>query len=318
MGWFASIAKGLKKTASGLADGLKHAVGLGTTLDGPLRDALEDTLLQADCGMPMTHALLKDLAALGLPAPLTLDALRTGLATVIAARLAPLAQPFTPTATGPTVILLAGVNGSGKTTTVGKLAAQWARTGTHVVVGAADTFRAAAAEQLAVWAGRADDAARKKGRVDILAGASGGDAAGVAYAAVDKALRDQADMVLIDTAGRLPNRHDLLAELPKIARVVKKLIPEAPHQVWLVLDATLGQSTLAQVKAFHAQIPATGVIVTKLDGSAKAGFLLALADALPTPLPVFYIGTGEGLDDIGPFDAPAFARALVGLDTETP
>lgn len=313
MSWLGKITSGLKRTASGLGQQIKATLNLHTKLDAAAREQLEEALLAADCGTTPTTALLDVLEKQGLPEPLTEGALQEALASLIAEKLAPLEYPFEWPDTKPVVILVAGINGSGKTTTIGKLAAQWAQQGKKVVVAAADTFRAAAAEQLAVWAERADDAATKKGRVDIVQGAAGADSAGVAYKAIEQALASKADVVLIDTAGRLPNRADLLAELPKIVRVVQKLIPEAPHHRWLVLDGTLGQSTLPQVAQFAAQVPFTGLILTKLDSSGKAGFLLPLAHHKPL-LPVLFTGFGEDLEDIGPFNAKAFARGLMGLE----
>ena len=311
MSWLSRITAGLTKSAAHVTEGLKQAIGLAAKLDDATLEALEEALIAADTSLPVAQGILKDLRKAKLPDPLTQDALKQALADLIAARLQPLTKALELTAK-PTVILVAGVNGAGKTTTIGKLAAQWAAQGKHVVVAAADTFRAAAVAQLKVWTERAD-ASTRKGKVSIVPPAKeGADSAAVAYAALEQAQRDNADIVLIDTAGRLANRQDLLAELPKLNRVMQKLAPSAPHHPLLVLDATLGQSTLPQVAEFHKQIPLTGLIVTKLDGTAKAGFLLALA-AQPNPLPVFAIGVGETLDDLGPFDPQAFAEALVGL-----
>ncbi|MBI1308284.1 MAG: signal recognition particle-docking protein FtsY [Proteobacteria bacterium] len=318
MSWFSRITSGLKKTAANLGQGVKAAVGLSKKLDAQTREALEEALISADVGLPVAQALISDLQKKGIPEPLTEDSVKAALADLIESRLQPLAQPLLPITNNesPITILIAGVNGSGKTTTIGKLAAQWARQGHHVIVAAADTFRAAAVEQLKVWTDRAADASKKKGSVTIIPPAKeGADPAGVAFAALEQAQKDKADIVLIDTAGRLPNRSDLLAELTKITRVVKKLDASAPHATILVLDSTLGQSTLPQVRQFHEASPVTGLIITKLDGSAKAGFLLALA-AEPNPLPVHAIGFGESLDDLGPFNAKAYARALVGLPAE--
>lgn len=313
MGWLSKITAGLKRSAQGVAQAVKVSLNLHAKLTPELYDALEAALLAADCGVPSTHRILTELEAAGLPEPLTEQALKDHLATLLATYLKPLQQPLVWSGTGPTVILLAGVNGSGKTTTAGKLAAQYAAAGKGVVVAAADTFRAAAAEQLAVWATRAADTASSKGWVRLVqASSNGADSAGVAYRAVEQALAQQAEVVIIDTAGRLPNRSDLLAELPKVMRVVQKLLPAAPHHRWLVLDGMLGQATLPQVAEFDKQIGLTGLVVTKLDSSGKAGFLVALGQQ-PNPLPVHYVGFGESLDDIGPFDATAFARGLAGL-----
>lgn len=316
MSWLSRITAGLSKSAANVTEGLKQTVaqtlGLAAKLDDATLEALEEALIAADTSLPVAQALLKDLKKAKLPDPLTEEGLKQALAELIAARLQPLAQPLSFPAS-PTIILVAGVNGAGKTTTIGKLAAQWAGQGKAVVVAAADTFRAAAVAQLKVWTDRAATQAHPKGSVTIIPPAKeGADSASVAYAALEKAQSEHADIVVIDTAGRLANRADLLAELPKLTRVLQKLDASAPHHTLLVLDATLGQSTIPQVAEFHKQLPLTGLIVTKLDGTAKAGFLLALA-AQPNPLPVVAIGVGEGLDDLGPFDPHAFANALVGL-----
>ncbi len=310
MSWFSRITAGLSRSATNVTEGIKQAIGLSVRLDEETLQNIEEALIAADTSLSVAQAIVEDIRNTSLPEPLTEDSLRAAMAKIIAARLQPLAKPLEFPAT-PTVILIAGVNGAGKTTTIGKLAAQWAAQGKHVMVAAADTFRAAAVEQLKVWTDRAD-ASSKKGRVTIIPPAKvGADSASVAYAALEAAQQQQADIVLIDTAGRLANRQDLLAELPKLNRVIQKLDSSAPHHTLLVLDATLGQSTIPQVAEFHKQIPLTGLIVTKLDGTAKAGFLLALANQ-PNPLPVYAIGVGESLEDLGPFNPQAFANALVG------
>ncbi|PZP40550.1 MAG: signal recognition particle-docking protein FtsY, partial [Pseudomonas fluorescens] len=254
MSWFSRITAGLTRSTTNVTEGLKQALGIAAKLDDATLEALEETLIAADTSLPVAQALLKDLRKTKLPEPLTLEALRDALATLIAARLQPLAKPLEFTAS-PTVILIAGVNGAGKTTTIGKLAAQWAGQGKTIVVAAADTFRAAAVAQLKVWTDRAD-ASSKQGSVTIIPPVKEGqDSSAVAYAALEKAIELKADALLIDTAGRLPNRADLLAELPKIKRVITKLDETAPHHTVLVLDATLGQSTIPQVAEFHKQIP---------------------------------------------------------------
>jgi fused signal recognition particle receptor len=314
MSWLSRITGGLGKTAASVTQGLKAAVGLSAKLDAPTRDALEEVLIAADTGLPAAQSLLDDLRKSKLAEPFTLEDLKAKLAELIAARLQPLVGPLELNTSGPTVIVVAGVNGAGKTTTIGKLAAQWAGQGKQVTVAAADTFRAAAVEQLEVWTHRAHAERHKKGGVTIIAPAkTGEDSAAVAYRALEEAQKSGADVVIIDTAGRLPNRTDLLAELPKITRTLQKLLPAAPHHTLLVLDGTLGQSTIPQVRQFVAQTGITGLVVTKLDGTAKAGFLLALA--AQQPLPVVAIGVGEKLEDLGPFNPQAFARALVGLAT---
>ena len=324
MSWFSKITAGLTRSTTSLTDNIKSALGIAAKLDEATLASLEEALIAADTSLPVAQELLRDLRKAKLLEPLTLEALKAALANLIAQRLEPLAQkcfPFDPlaidplTPNKPTVILVAGVNGAGKTTTIGKLAAQWAGEGKNVFVAAADTYRAAAVQQLTVWTDRASAVAGRSGGVTIIPPVKqGADASSVAYAALEAARNEGADIVLIDTAGRLANRTDLLAELPKITRVLKKLDETAPHETILILDATLGQSTIPQVAEFHKTIPLTGLIVTKLDGTAKAGFLLALAAQKFNghPLPVYAIGVGEKLDDLGPFNPQAFAQALVG------
>ena len=205
-------------------------------------------------------------------------------------------------AKAPFVVLVAGVNGTGKTTTIGKLASRLSKEGYRIVLAAGDTFRAAAIEQLQVWGTRTGS--------EVIARAAGADAAGLAYDALARARQTKADVLLIDTAGRLQNKAGLMAELEKIVRVIKKLDGTAPHAVLLVLDATTGQNALAQVEAFKASVPLTGLVMTKLDGTAKGGILVALADRFA--LPVHFIGVGEEANDLQPFDAQAFANALTG------
>lgn len=293
----------LTKTATQVTAGVKAALGLGGTLDGATREALEEVLLQADVGMKAATEMLDGLAKKLLPAEVSDGVVRGTLAGLMEARLKPLEGALDLDAAKPTVVLMVGVNGSGKTTTLGKLAALWGAAGKKVLVAAGDTFRAGAGEQLGVWAARAEAG---------VAEAATKDAAGVAYAAVEQAQREGADVVMIDTAGRLGNRADLMAELEKIIRVVKKLDANAPHAVLLVLDGTQGQAVLQQVRDFGAA-GATGLVVTKLDSSSKAGFLLALA-AQEKTLPVYYIGVGEGVEDLRAFHAGDFARGLMGVD----
>jgi fused signal recognition particle receptor len=204
------------------------------------------------------------------------------------------------------VLLLVGVNGSGKTTTAGKLAQQWHQQGKKVMLAAGDTFRAAAIEQLQIWGDRTG--------TEVIAGEQGGDAAALVYAALEKAKKQQADILIIDTAGRLQNRTELMDELGKIVRVIRKLDASAPHDSVIVLDGTVGQNALSQVKAFADVADVTGMIVTKLDGSAKGGVVVALAETFG--LPVHAVGVGEGADDLQPFTADEFAKALAGVGTD--
>ena len=230
---------------------------------------------------------------------------RAILAGEVEKTLTPVARPFEPDLTQkPFVVLVVGVNGSGKTTTIGKLAAKFSRDGKKVMLAAGDTFRAAAIAQLKIWGGRTG--------ATVIARDQGADAAGLAFDALKAAQEEGADLVLMDTAGRLQNRKELMDELEKIVRVMKKVIPDAPHAVLLVLDATVGQNALQQVEIFGRVAGVTGLVMTKLDGTAKGGILVAIADKFT--LPVHFIGVGEQIDDLEPFAAKDFARAIAGLD----
>ena len=285
--------------------------GLGEILTKKKLDAdtiaeLEEALIRADMGTAQAKKLVAAVAKGRYDAEITESELKTVLAREIAALLAPVQKPLTAQdGVKPFVILVAGVNGTGKTTTIGKLAKRLAEGGAKVTLAAGDTFRAAAVEQLRVWADRA--------KAQFVATKAGGDAAGLAFEALEKARIHGSDILIIDTAGRLQNKAGLMAELEKIARVIKKLDASAPHAVLLVLDATTGQNALSQVEAFSASVPVTGLVMTKLDGTAKGGILVALAARFS--LPVHYIGVGEGADDLQPFVAADFARALTGAES---
>jgi fused signal recognition particle receptor len=284
--------------------------GLGEILVKKKLDAatiaeLEEALIRADMGAAQAHKLAAAVGKGRYDAEISGAELKSVLAGEITDLLAPVQKPLTvQDDKKPFVILVAGVNGTGKTTTIGKLAKRLGEEGAKVTLAAGDTFRAAAIEQLKVWAGRAG--------AEFVATKPGGDAAGLAFEALEKAKVAGSDILLIDTAGRLQNKAGLMAELEKIARVIKKLDAGAPHAVLLVLDATTGQNALSQVEAFSAVVPITGLVMTKLDGTAKGGILVALAGRFG--LPVHYIGVGEGEDDLQPFVAGDFARALVGAD----
>ncbi|HUE65090.1 MAG TPA: signal recognition particle-docking protein FtsY [Rhizomicrobium sp.] len=284
--------------------------GLGEILVKKKLDAdtiaeLEEALIRADMGTAQAQKLAAAVGKGRYDAEISGAELKSVLAGEIASLLAPVQKPLTvEDGKKPFVILVAGVNGTGKTTTIGKLAKRLAEEGAKVTVAAGDTFRAAAIEQLKIWAERA--------HAEFVATKPGGDAAGLAFEALEKARVHGSDVLLIDTAGRLHNKAGLMAELQKIARVIKKLDPSAPHAVLLVLDATTGQNALSQVEAFSAVVPVTGLVMTKLDGTAKGGILVALAGRFG--LPVHYIGVGEGEDDLQPFVASDFARALVGAE----
>jgi fused signal recognition particle receptor len=301
-GLFARLKKGLAKSSSGLTGSL---TGLFTKkkLDAETVAGLEEALIRADMGVTEAKRLAAAVAKNRYDSEITDAEVRAILAREIAATLTPLQKPLAiDEAKRPFVILVAGVNGTGKTTTIGKLARRLAGDGKKVILAAGDTFRAAAIEQLSVWANRAG--------AGFVAGKAGGDAAGLAFEALEKAQRENADILLIDTAGRLSNKTALMAELEKIARVIKKRDPSAPHAVLLVLDATTGQNAITQVEAFKATVPLTGLIMTKLDGTAKGGILVALAAR--SALPVHFIGVGEGEADLQPFEAEPFAQALIG------
>ena len=274
------------------------------SIDSATLAELEDLLILSDMGAGVAASISHEIAANKVDKEITGDALREVLAAAIAKRLQPYAVPLQmPNLSTCNVVLVVGVNGNGKTTTIGKLAHQLAAEGKKVTIVAADTFRAAAVEQLQVWATRSG--------AQFVRGAENADPASVAYQGVEQAIANGSDVVFIDTAGRLHTKDDLMAELSKITKVIAKLIPDAPHRVVQVLDATTGQNALAQVKAFREVAGVTGLIVTKLDGSAKAGIILALAEQFN--LPIHAIGVGEGAEDLQPFTADDFSRALVGL-----
>jgi fused signal recognition particle receptor len=273
-------------------------------LDQDQLDALEEMLIEADLG---PTAAAKITAAFGeqrFGRQVDEREVKEALAAAVAAELVPRQGDFDPLAgPKPFVVLFVGVNGSGKTTTLGKIAADLTGRGAKVLVAAGDTFRAAAVEQLHVWADRAGAA--------FISGPQGADAAGLAYDALEKAQGEGYDVVLIDTAGRLQNKQDLMHELTKMVRVLRKLDPDAPHEVLLVLDATVGRNALAQENVFGNMIGVTGIVMTKLDGTARGGVLVPVAQASDSPIKLICVG--EGIDDLQPFDARAFSRSLVGL-----
>jgi fused signal recognition particle receptor len=302
-GWLGRLRAGLSRSSSKLADGI---TGLLTKrkLDAEALEGLEELLIAADLGPATAAKLAAKLGGHRFAGDATPEEVRAALATEIATILAPVARPLAiDPAHKPFVVLVVGVNGTGKTTTIGKLARLFTGEGRTVTLCAGDTFRAAAIEQLKIWGERTGSA--------VIAREQGGDAAGLAYDALEAARRANSDLLLIDTAGRLHNRADLMAELQKIRRVLAKLDATAPHATLLVLDATTGQNAHAQVEIFRSMIDVTGLVVTKLDGTARGGVLVALAERFG--LPVHAIGVGEGADDLRPFDARDFARSLLGL-----
>jgi fused signal recognition particle receptor len=270
--------------------------------DDSMLERLEEVLIAADMGAGTAARVAANIAEGRLGRRVAPADLRAALVAEVARIMEPVARPLPLYPKRPQVVLIVGVNGSGKTTTIGKLASQFRAAGKRVVIAAGDTFRAAAVEQLQVWGTRAG--------VPVLTAPEGSDPASLAYDALAKAQAEGADLLLIDTAGRLSNRADLMEELAKIVRVLKKRDPEAPHSTLLVLDATTGQNALTQVEIFRKMADVTGLVMTKLDGTAKGGVLVALADRFG--LPIHAIGVGEQIDDLAPFDPEDFARALVG------
>jgi fused signal recognition particle receptor len=308
--WLARLRGGLRKTGSGIAQVFTG----GARIDGALYDDLEAALLQADAGMKATAYLLDDLRKRVKRAGAADAATaKTLLADALAELLAPLEQPLQIGEETPTVMMVVGVNGAGKTTTIGKLTRHLVDADQKVMLAAADTFRAAAREQLNVWAGRADEPSRG-GRVDIVS-QEGGDPAGVTFDAVVAGKARECDVVIADTAGRLTTQAHLMEELKKVKRVIGKAQDGAPHEVLLVIDGNTGQNALAQVQAFDAALDLTGLVVTKLDGTAKGGVLAAIAlwaRDRGTRLAVYFIGVGEKLEDLQTFRAREFAQALLG------
>ncbi len=303
-GWFGRLKAGLKRSTGSLTTGIGDLFTKRKLDDAALED-LEELLIRADLGVATAARIAANIAASRFDKEVSPEEIRAALAEEVAAILAPVALPLSPDpACKPHVVLVVGVNGTGKTTTIGKLAKLHREAGRRVVLCAGDTFRAAAIEQLQIWGARTGAA--------VIAGAPGADAAGLTFDALKSAQSDGADLLLIDTAGRLQNKADLMAELEKIGRVLKKLDATAPHSVLLVLDATTGQNALNQVEVFRDVAEVTGLVVTKLDGTARGGVLVAVADRFG--LPIHAIGIGEGADDLRPFDAGEFARALCGLE----
>ena len=300
-GWLAKLKRGLAKSSAKLSDGI---TGIFTKrkLDAASLEELEELLIAADLGPSVAAKLAEGLRKRRFDAAVAPEAVRGALAEDIAQILKPVASSLTlDPAQKPHVVLVVGVNGSGKTTTIGKLAQYWKGRGKTVWLAAGDTFRAAAIEQLQIWGQRAG--------VPVVAKESGSDSASLAFEALEQAKEASADLLLIDTAGRLHNKAHLMAELAKIVRVLKKLDPAAPQDCLLVLDATTGQNALAQVETFRQIVPLTGLVVTKLDGTARGGVVVALAERFG--LPVVAVGVGEGAEDLRPFEAEAFAQSLV-------
>jgi fused signal recognition particle receptor len=305
LSWWRRLSGGLKRTSTSLGSAVADLV-TKRKLDRAMLDDIEDVLLRADLG---TEVAARIAAAVGVgryDKTISADDVKSVVATEVEKVLSPVARPLVIDASQkPFVILVVGVNGSGKTTTIGKLAAKLAVEGRKVMLAAGDTFRAAAIEQLKIWGERT--------KSPVIAGAQGSDSASLAFNALTAAREGKLDVLLIDTAGRLQNKAELMNELEKIVRVIRKVDASAPHAVLLVLDATVGQNALSQVEAFHRTAGVTGLVMTKLDGTARGGILVALADK--HKLPVHFIGVGEGIDDLAAFTARDFAQAIAGIES---
>jgi fused signal recognition particle receptor len=305
LSWWRRLSNGLKRTSSSLGTAVADLV-TKRKLDRAMLEEIEDVLLRADLGTAVAARVAEAVGAGRYDKAISADEVKSVVATEVEKVLAPVALPLViDPARKPFVILVVGVNGSGKTTTIGKLAAKFSGEGRSVMLAAGDTFRAAAIEQLKVWGERT--------KSPVVAGAQGSDAASLAFNALSTAKEQQLDVLLIDTAGRLQNKAELMNELEKVVRVIRKVDATAPHAVLLVLDATVGQNALSQVEAFHRTAGVTGLAMTKLDGTARGGILVALAEK--HKLPVHFIGVGESVDDLAPFTAKDFAKAIAGIES---
>jgi fused signal recognition particle receptor len=302
--WWQRLAGGLKRSSSALGGAITDLVAK-RKLDAAAIADIEDALIRADLGAETAARIATELRYGRFDTAITPDEIKAVVAAEVEKVLAGVAQPLAiDPAIKPFVILIAGVNGSGKTTTIGKLAARLRAEGRTVMLAAGDTFRAAAIDQLKIWAERSG--------ASFIAREAGADAAGLVFDAVEAAKQKNVDVLLIDTAGRLQNRTELMGELEKVVRVMKKVEPSAPHAVLLVLDATVGQNAHQQAEIFREMVGVTGIVMTKLDGTAKGGVLVSLAEKYG--IPIHAIGIGEGAEDLRPFEARAYARSLVGLD----
>jgi fused signal recognition particle receptor len=304
LSWWRRLSGGLKRTSSSLGTAVADLV-TKRKLDRAMLEDIEDVLLRADLGTEVAARIAAAVGVSRYDKAITADDVKNVVATEVEKVLAPVARPLAIDQTHkPFVILVVGVNGSGKTTTIGKLAAKLSVEGRNVMLAAGDTFRAAAIEQLKIWGERT--------RSPVIAGAQGSDSASLAFNALTAARAGKLDVLLVDTAGRLQNKAELMSELEKVVRVIRKVDASAPHAVLLVLDATVGQNALSQVEAFHRTAGVTGLVMTKLDGTARGGILVALAERYK--LPVHFIGVGEGIDDLAPFTARDFAQAIAGIE----
>jgi fused signal recognition particle receptor len=305
LSWWRRLSGGLKRTSISLSSAVADLV-TKRKLDSAMLEDIEDVLLRADLGTEVAARIAKAVGVGRYDKAISADDVKAVVASEVEKVLADVAKPLAIDDTQkPFVILVVGVNGSGKTTTIGKLAAKLGAEGRKVMLAAGDTFRAAAIEQLKIWGERTAS--------PVIAGAQGSDSASLAFNALTAARDGQLDVLLIDTAGRLQNKAELMNELEKVVRVIKKVDATAPHAVLLVLDATVGQNALSQVEAFHRTAGVTGLVMTKLDGTARGGILVALAEK--HKLPVHFIGVGEGIDDLAPFTARDFAQAIAGIES---
>ncbi len=302
--WWQRLSHGLKRTSSSIGGAITDLVSR-RKLDATMLQDLEDLLIRADLGVDTAARIATAVGDGRHDKAVAPDEVKAVMAAELEKVLAPIAKPLAiDTGKKPFVILVAGVNGSGKTTTIGKLAAKLGTEGKNVMLAAGDTFRAAAIDQLKIWGERSG--------APVVAREPGADAAGVVFEALQAAKVQRSDVLIVDTAGRLQNKTALMGELEKIVRVIKKLDPDAPHAVLLVLDATVGQNALSQVELFGKSVGVTGLAMTKLDGTARGGILVAIAERFR--LPVHFIGVGESIDDLEPFAARDFARAIAGLE----
>jgi fused signal recognition particle receptor len=306
MSWIQRLKQGLQRSSTQLTQGITQ-IFQRRKLDAAALEELEELLIASDMSVGIAEEVTEKLRRTRFGQEVAPDEVKAALAEEVATLLQPVARPLKlDPARKPHVVLVIGVNGSGKTTTIAKLAQQWKEAGKSVILAAGDTFRAAAVEQLKIWGARTG--------CPVVARGEGADAAGLAYDALVEAREHGADVLLIDTAGRLHNKAGLMAELQKIVRVMKKIDPAAPHTVLLVLDATVGQNAHQQAEIFREMIGVTGIVMTKLDGTARGGVLASLAEKYG--IPIHAIGVGESADDLRPFEPRDFARSLVGLDAE--
>ena len=303
MGIFDRLKTGLSRSSRALGENLGNIIGR-RRLDKETLQELEELLISSDLGLSASADIIANIAQKKIEGDVSEAEVKEMLASEITDKLTPHSSALNPDTYQPYVILMTGVNGAGKTTTIGKLANKFQSEGKSVILAAGDTFRAAAIEQLTIWGERAN--------VPVITTKQGGDAAGLAYDALQQAKTSGTDILMIDTAGRLQSNTDLMAELVKIIRVLRKIDPNVPHASLLILDATTGQNALAQAEIFQKSAETSGIIMTKLDGTARGGVLVAIAERLH--LPIHYIGVGETAEDLLLFDASSYARALVGLE----